>query len=254
MDDGTYVPLIAYLVSCLGCGLGLICTNQARNAITRASRNRWLTLAAISIGGTGIWGMHFTGMLGVTVYGSPVRWDVALTLVSLLIAVVMVGVGVFVVGCGPSGTPTLLLAGVITGCGIAAMHYTGMAAMRIQGSIGYHIPIVALSVAIAIAAATAALWITKNIRRKSAMAVAIPIMGVAVSGMHYTGMAAAGLMLNARAPIPVGEHQSFFFWPLVIWILACPIAVLIALALAPSPQELLEDRRYQEIAARLQNE
>jgi NO-binding membrane sensor protein with MHYT domain len=185
--------------------------DQARVG-TRASHNRWLIFAAVSIGGTGIWGMHFTGMLGVTIHGSPVRWDVILTLASLLIAVVVVGIGVFVVGYGRSGMPTLLLAGLITGCGVAAMHYTGMAAMHIQGSIEYHIPLVVLSVAIAIAAATVALWITKNVRRRSAMAVAIPIMGLAVCGMHYTGMAATSLALSARAPIPVGVHQSLFFW------------------------------------------
>lgn len=251
MEYGTYVPLMAYLVSCLGCGLGLVCTSQARVG-PRASRNRWLVLAAISIGGTGIWGMHFTGMLGVTVLGSPVRWNVTLTLASLLLAVVIVGVGVFLVGYGPSNIPTLLVAGVITGCGVAAMHYAGMAAMHVQGSIHYRAPLVALSVAIGIAAATAALWITKNVRRVLGMVVATPIMGVAVCGMHYTGMAATTLALNARAPIPTGVQNSFFFWPLVIWILACPIMVLSTLALVPSGQELLEDRHYQEIAARLQ--
>jgi NO-binding membrane sensor protein with MHYT domain len=252
MEYGTYVPFIAYLVSCLGCGLGLVCTNQARGGAP-ASRNRWLILAAISIGGTGIWGMHFTGMLGVTVYGSPVKWDVVLTLVSLLIAVVMVGIGVFVVSYGPSGMPMLLLAGLVTGCGVAAMHYMGMAAMHVQGSIEYNIPLVALSVAIGVAAATVALWITKNVRRKLAMAVAIPIMGLAVCGMHYTGMAATSLALSARAPIPVGVHQALFFWPLVIWIMACPIIVLSMVALAPSAEEILQERRYQEIAARLQD-
>src|SRR5690242_18839858 len=109
MEYGTYVAFIAYLVSCLGCGLALICTNQARGG-TRTARNRWLLLAAISIGGTGIWGMHFTGMFGVTVHGSAVRWDVLLTVASLLVAVAVVGIGVFVVGCGPSGLPMLLAA------------------------------------------------------------------------------------------------------------------------------------------------
>lgn len=252
METGTYIPLIAYLVSCLGCGLGLVCTNQARVG-TRASRSRWLVLSAVSIGGTGVWGMHFTGMLGVTVHGSPVRWDVVLTAVSLLIAVAMVGFGVFLVSYGVSGVRTLLLAGLITGCGIAAMHYTGMAAMQIQGSIGYNIPLVALSVVIAVGAATAALWITKYVRRRLAMAAAIPIMALAVCGMHYTGMAATSMTMSTTAPMPIGAQTSFLVWPFIIWIITCPVIVLSLAMLAPSEEEALQEEHNQEVIARLRN-
>ncbi|MCO6009455.1 hypothetical protein NE236_31240 [Actinoallomurus purpureus] len=252
MENGTYIPLIAYLISCLGCGLGLVCTTQARVG-TRASRNFWLALSAVSIGGTGIWGMHFTGMLGVTVHGSLVRWDVPLTAASLLIAVAIVGVGVFLVGYGAPGPRTLLLAGLITGCGVAAMHYTGMAAMRMQGSTRYSVPLVVLSVVIAVGAATAALWITKNVRRKLAMAAAVPIMGLAVCGMHYTGMAATSVALNANAPMPVGAETLTLFWPLTIWIIILPIIILMALVMLPSGEEVLENQHYEEVIARLHN-
>ncbi|MGH3391929.1 MAG: MHYT domain-containing protein, partial [Actinomadura sp.] len=198
-----YVPLLAYLVSCLGCGLGLVCTNRARTG-TRTSRGLWLAWSAVSIGGTGIWGMHFIGMLGVAVHGSEVRWNGLLTVLSLATAILVVGAGMFLVSYGPSRLRTLLFAGLITGIGVAAMHYTGMAAMRVQGSIGYDLPLVAASVAIAVAAATAALWITRDVRRRLAMAAAVPIMGLAVSGMHYTGMAAANIVVDTGAPVPVG--------------------------------------------------
>ncbi|GLY90058.1 hypothetical protein Airi02_079870 [Actinoallomurus iriomotensis] len=253
MEYGTQIPIIAYLVSCLGCGLGLICTTQARGA-TRASRNVWLALSAVSIGGTGIWGMHFTGMLGVTVHGSPVRWDVGLTVVSLVIAIVIVGFGMFLVGYSKPRMRTLLPAGLITGCGVAAMHYMGMASMRVQGSLRYNVPLVVLSVAIGVIAATAALWITRNVRRKAAMVIAVPIMGLAVCGMHYTGMAATSMVLDAKAPMPTGAQNSMLAWPLIIWIIACPVMILSALALAPSAEEIKTEQYYQEVAARLRNE
>ena len=63
---GILNPGLAYLVSCLGCFLGLQCTNRAR-AMEGASRARWLLLAAVSIGVTGIWVMHFIAMLGFTI-------------------------------------------------------------------------------------------------------------------------------------------------------------------------------------------
>jgi NO-binding membrane sensor protein with MHYT domain len=253
MEHGMYVPLLAYLVSCLGCGLGLVCTNQARTG-THASRNLWLALSAVSIGGTGIWGMHFIGMLGVTVHGSEVRWSAVLTVVSLVIAIMVVGAGMFLVSYGPPGLRTLLLAGLITGIGVATMHYTGMAAMHVQGSIQYDIPLVALSVMIAFGAATAALWITRDVRRRLAMAAAIPIMGLAVCGMHYTGMAAVNVVLNADLPTPPGVGMSAFVWPLIIWIVGCPFVTLPLIMLAPSGEQVLENRYYQEVADRLSHD
>jgi NO-binding membrane sensor protein with MHYT domain len=250
MQYGSYVPLIAYVVSCTGCGLGLVCTNQARTG-TYASRNQWLALSAVSIGGTGIWAMHFTGMLGTTVGDSMVRWNVPLTALSLLIAIAVVGVGMFMVSYGAQRAWTLPVAGLITGSGVATMHYTGMAAMRVQGSIHFDIALVALSEVIAVVAATAALWITRAVRRVLAMTVSVPIMGLAVCGMHYTGMAATSVSINARLPEPTGVEASMLVWPLIIWIVVCPVLTLSIIGLAPSGEEVLEDQHYQDIASEL---
>lgn len=246
MGHWTYAPLLAYLVSCLGCGLGLVCTSRAWVG-TRAIRNLWLLWSAVSIGGTGIWAMHFIAMVGTTVEGSEVSWNIPLTALSLLIAVGIVAVGMFVVGYSRAKLPALLLAGLITGVGVAAMHYTGMAAMQVQGSIHYDMRIVALSVVIAVVAATAALWVTRDVRSKLAMAGAIPIMALAVSGMHYTGMAAAGFTMDHSAPAPTGSGVLSLTWPLIIWIGGCPVITLMLIALVPSGKEALEDRYHQEI-------
>src|ERR671915_321558 len=152
---GAWTPLLAYLMSCTGALLGLLLTARARAASGR-SRGAWLILGALSIGGTGIWVMHFIAMLGFSIPGATIRYDVPLTLLSALLAVVMVGVGLFLVGFGGSRQPTLLFGGVITGTGVAVMHYTGMAAMHSTAHVTYRPALVGLSVLIAIVAATPA--------------------------------------------------------------------------------------------------
>lgn len=253
MHYGGYIPLIAYIVSCLGCGLGLICANQARTG-TVAVRNQWLALSALSIGGTGIWAMHFTGMLGAGVTDSVIRWDVPLTVLSLVIAVFVVGLGMFLVGYGNQRVWTLPVAGLITGLGVATMHYTGMAAMRMQGMMSYNPLTVALSILIAIVASTAALWVTRAVRRGASMIVSVPVMGIAVTGMHYTGMAATTVAINANLPVPAGTPGSSLVWPLIVWIIVVPVMTLSIIVLAPSGEESLEERYLQDVVAELRQE
>ena len=83
---GLLTPALAYLMSFLGSFLGLRCTSRAR-ASTGATRMRWLLVAAVSIGITGIWVMHFIAMLGFTIPGETIRYNVPITLLSMLIAV-----------------------------------------------------------------------------------------------------------------------------------------------------------------------
>src|SRR5580698_11462742 len=94
---GALNPVLAYLVSCLGCFLGLRCTTRARAALGRA-RASWLLLATLSIATTGIWVMHFVAMLGFTIQGEAITYSVPVTAASMLIAVVVVGAGLFIVG------------------------------------------------------------------------------------------------------------------------------------------------------------
>ncbi|MCI0687849.1 MAG: hypothetical protein L0Y54_11520 [Sporichthyaceae bacterium] len=118
---GPLTPLFAYIMSCVGSALELLCTSRAR-AVTGAARMRWLLVAAVSIGGTGIWVMHFIAMLGFTVDGSAVRYDVLMTMASMGVAVAIVGVGLCIVGFGGQRASALLTGGVITGIGVACMH------------------------------------------------------------------------------------------------------------------------------------
>ncbi|KPI22148.1 putative integral membrane sensor protein [Actinobacteria bacterium OK074] len=191
---GVVTPVAAYVMACLGAALGLRCI--VRSVYNPQSwKPGWLMLGAASIG-CGIWTMHFIAMIGFRVAGTPIRYHVGLTVLSLVVAVVVVGIGVFAVGYR-GGTPfTLTAAGIFTGLGVAAMHYLGMAAIQVNGVVRYDPLTVALSVGIAIVAATAALWAAVSIRGFSASLGASLVMGVAVTGMHYTGMAAMSVHLH----------------------------------------------------------
>ncbi|MGW0614687.1 MHYT domain-containing protein [Streptomyces sp. NPDC002788] len=191
---GAVTPVAAYLMACLGGALGLRCI--VRSLLnTQGWKPGWLALGAASIG-CGIWTMHFIAMIGFHVEETRVRYDAATTVLSLVVAVAVVGVGVFIVGCRGTSRATLAVAGVVTGLGVACMHYLGMAAMRLNGDIGYDLVGVALSVLIAIGAATAALWAAVTIRGLLTSLGASLVMGVAVSGMHYTGMAAVSVHVH----------------------------------------------------------
>jgi len=187
--NGALNPVLAYLLSAMGCFLGLRCTTRAR-AYQGAARARWLTAAALAIGSTGIWVMHFIAMLGFTIPDQSIRYNVPVTILSMVLAVVVVGIGTFIVGFSKQGMRPLLLGGVIIGCGVASMHYVGMSAVRVQDSLTYNPMLVAASVVIAVIAGTAALWAALRLDTVWSTLIASLIMGVAVSGMHYTGMAA----------------------------------------------------------------
>ena len=148
-SNGALNPALSYVVSCVGCFLGLRCTTRAR-ACQGPARARWLTLAALSIGTTGIWVMHFIAMLGFTIPGETIRYNVPFTILSMIIAVVVVGIGVFIVGFGRAGNGPLLLGGTIIGLGVASMHYLGMGAVRVQASLTYNSALVAASAVIAL--------------------------------------------------------------------------------------------------------
>jgi NO-binding membrane sensor protein with MHYT domain len=193
---GWFNPVVAFLMAFLGSLLGLGCTARARASTTRGRHARWLVLASFAIGGAAIWLMHFMAVLGFDVPASPVRYDLVLTIASLFIAVLTVGIGIFIAGQRKRSAPRILLGGVFTGAGVVAMHYTGMAAMHVSGIITYDPGLVGASVVIAVVAATIALWFTVSINGWKPIVPAALIMGLAVCGMHYTGMAAMHVYLR----------------------------------------------------------
>jgi len=186
----------------------------------------WLGGGAVAMG-LGVWSMHFVGMLA---FSLPVQmsYDVPLTLASLAIAIASSAMAMWVSSRSELSIRKLLTVAVVMGGGIAAMHYTGMAAMKMSPGIIYIPSLVVLSIAIAIAASGAAMWIAHTLRRRGRyvrhlrMGAAV-IMGIAIVAMHYTGMAAA--------QFPVGSvcgaaQQGLDAHQLALPILVVTLAVL----------------------------
>ncbi|MFF0156860.1 MHYT domain-containing protein [Streptomyces sp. NPDC005263] len=232
---GWLTPVLSYVMACIGAALGLRCTVRALGATGRSRRN-WLVTAASAIG-TGIWTMHFVAMLGFSVHGTDIRYDVPLTIASLLVAVVVVSAGVFAVGYGRDRTRALFLGGLTTGLGVASMHYLGMAAVRLHGDVAYDPALVGLSVLIAVVAATAALWAALNIKSPVAVTLASLIMGAAVSSMHYTGMFAVSVRVApSGAPLPGATAMQFIF-PLAVGLGSYLFLTSAFVALSPTTGE-----------------
>jgi NO-binding membrane sensor protein with MHYT domain len=196
-----YEPLLvalSYVISVFGSYTALqlaIAIPQARNRMTVLGS---VTGAAVALGGGAIWSMHFIAMNAADM-GMQVAYDAFLTYASLGMAIVASGLGLFIVGRSGGDPLKLGLAGVLTGLGVAAMHYTGMAAMVMQAKISYDPVLFLLSLVIAVVAATVALWLAFNLRGNLQRFGSAIVMGVAVCGMHYTGMFAVRMDHTAKA-------------------------------------------------------
>jgi PAS domain S-box-containing protein len=234
-----YQPLfviLSYTISVLGAYCSLQWAAQIPLYGGRA-RSGWLAGAAVAMGGGAIWSMHFIAMLACRL-PVTVHYDFGLTLASLLVAIVVTGMGLRIVS-GGMGNARLLAAGLITGLGVAAMHYTGMAAMQLPARVTYRPGLVAASLVIALAAATAALWIAFHLGKGWQRLGASLVMGVAVCGMHYTGMAAA-VFVPTHAPTSGRMHSGLESNGLAYMVFGVTLGVLLLLSLGG---RLIEGKR-----------
>lgn len=193
---GTYhngLIALSILVAILASFTALDLASRVSRSEERAARF-WLGVGAASMG-IGIWSMHFIGMLA---FQLPIRmgYDIFITAVSLLIAIAVSGFALYTVSRKTLTHPRLALGAILMGAGICAMHYAGISAMRIVPAIRYDPLLLAASIAIAVLASWIALWIAFRTSRgqrvmRSAKLGAAGVMGIAISGMHYTAMAAA---------------------------------------------------------------
>jgi NO-binding membrane sensor protein with MHYT domain len=238
---GTYDPylvalsiLVAALASYTALDLG------GRVAAARGlARRVWLTAAAITMGG-GIWSMHFVAMLAF-IMPTPMSYDIGLTTLSLVVAMFVTGGGFYVIS-RHSGSPLhLVLSGIFMGLGIAAMHYTGMAAMREHVELGYDRIFVALSLIIAIGASTAALWLAFRTTDLGQKLIAAVVMGLAISGMHYTAM--GGTTFTTHGPVPKAHGYASLDQTNLALAVAGITFVILASALIAS---LSEQKRAEE--------
>lgn len=228
---GLWTPLIAYTVSVIGSFIGLLFSRRAR-VFTGLARWFWLVLSAICLGGTAVWSMHFIAMLGFQVQGTPIRYDALLTVVSGLLAIVVMGVALYLTSIRQTFA-WLVASGVVAGIGIASMHYMGMASMHMHGHMSHDLVFVVAATVIAMAAATVALWFAQRLEGTVSIAAAALLMGVAVSCMHYTGMLGVDVTLTeggGSASLP-GSSSMELLLPLVVglfvFLLVCSLLLML---------------------------
>ena len=196
---GSYDPALvtlSVLIASLAAYAALGIAPRISAAEATAVGRSWLAAGAVAMG-IGVWAMHFIGMLAFQL-PVPVAYDVSITLLSMLPAIVASGVVLFVISHGGIRNRQLILAGTLMGLGIGTMHYTGMAAMRMAAKVFYEPALFALSIIVAAVLATSALYINFLASRRNGRAQdhqtrlgGALVMGFAVAGMHYTAMASA---------------------------------------------------------------
>ncbi|GAA1429759.1 MHYT domain-containing protein [Streptomyces thermospinosisporus] len=231
LSYGLVTPLVAYLTACLGGALGLRCTTRSM-AVTGARRPGLLALGSAALG-SGIWTMHYIAMTGFTVKGTTLHYDRAMTFASLALAIAMAGVGIFIVGYRGATGAALFTGGTITGLGIASMHYLGMASISLHGELEYNTLTVAASVVIAMTAATAALWAAGQVKGFLWSVGASLVMGLAVTGAHYTGMAALTVHVHGTSAPATGESAGALLAPMLTGPLALLVLAAVVVILDP---------------------
>jgi|688.fasta_scaffold25911_11 PAS domain S-box-containing protein len=236
--SGTYnlsIVALSYFIACLASFVALDITERIRaGGESDKVRMAWLIIGAFAMG-MGIWTMHFIGMLAF-VMPMPMEYDPALTLLSLIIAIVASAFAFFLIKKDEVKVSFLMLGGIWLGLGIVSMHYVGMSAMTYV-KIRYIPSLFFLSILIAIAASEAALWLMIRtsahvIRFRSLLKIGSAlIMGFAISGMHYMGMAAAVFVENTQdmpqemaAPLLNPDTLSFYISAMTIAILGIALA------------------------------
>jgi hypothetical protein len=177
-------------------------------------------------------------------------YDITKTTGSMLLAVIVVGAGLVIAGYGKGGWARIITGGTIIGAGVAAMHYMGMDGMVMPDMVSYNPVLVGLSIIIAVVAGTAALWAGSNVRTMRGSIGASMILGVAVVGMHYTGMWAMNVSVS-QMPMASGATAFTFVVPVVVGLTVITFGITMALLLGRSEDEIAEDVVLDQRAAAL---
>src|ERR1700681_2369715 len=215
-------------------------------AIRGVAPRVWLVAAAIAMGG-GIWSMHFIAMLAFNI-PIPMSYGIGLTALSLVVAIFVTGAGFYFINRQSAPPLPLVFSGIFMGLGIAAMHYIGMPAMREHAELSYDFLFVALSLVIAIGASTAALWLAFRTTDLGQKLVAAVVMGVAISGMHYSAM--RGTTFAVHGPVHQAQGYAGLDQTNLALVVAGITFVILAFALIASLQQENSERRRAEEALR----
>jgi PAS domain S-box-containing protein len=231
LSYGMYTPklvILSVLVAIFASWMALLIAGQA--AENRAQR--WIVLGSGSLAlGTGVWAMHFIGMLAFDLC-TDVDYDPLATIISGVPSVAASFVALWLIARERLGGWGLLAGGVVVGAGIGVMHYAGMAGMRMGLELHYDIWTFLLSIVVAVVLATLALWVRfglSNVRGLSParrLLLAGVVMGCAIAGMHYTGMEAARFVGHATPTAHKAQSDTFLALAITLITVVFTIVVL----------------------------
>lgn len=220
------------LIAILGSYAALSVASRIQQTEYKWVKATWVILGALAMG-SGVWAMHFIGMLSLRL-PCGIYYDPATTLISMVPSILASAVALSVVSHRGAGNLSLPIGSVLIGVGIGAMHYTGMAAMRLQGLVRYDPTLFALSIGVAVLLAYAALRVRKylwNIGRGRDILGAI-LMGGAISGMHYTAMSAAYFIRGNSTSIPPSAFSPDYLAIIVIIVTGLLVLLVVVTAIA----------------------
>jgi PAS domain S-box-containing protein len=212
-------------------------TMASRVALLRGvARSVWLVIGTFAMG-SGIWSMHFTGMLALEM-PMAMSYNIPLVIISWIAALLASGFALYIASRKSLSTPVLLGSAFVMGSGVMAMHYIGMAAMRMHGTISYDLWYVILSYIVALVASAAALWLSFHLRATSIVSVRTIIerigssivMGLGVSGLHYVGMYATNVTVDPTMnhDMPSSYNPTIFAIVIGLFTLVILIAALLS--------------------------
>lgn len=201
------LAFVSFIISVAGSLMALIMTRDAQESPDKSGG--LIFLGSLCLGGVGVWSMHFIGMIAFSMPNMNMSYGVWLTILSLFIGIGVVYIGLKFIG-NEFNIARLILAGFFVGLGVAGMHYTGMLAMQVQADITWDWTIIIVSIGIAVVASIVALWLSVHVTHLWQVTVSALVMGLAVCGMHYTGMTAATFVYNPNLPV-VQPTNIFYF-------------------------------------------
>ena len=195
------------LVAALVCAIAAITTFKTyEHALESGVSKRLLWFMLVGFcAASGIWSTHFVAILAYD-SGVPVSYDPAMTIVSMLIAFVTTATGFFI--CSNGNRTRVILGGGLTGLGITAMHFTGMAALDVAGTIQWEGTLIAAAVLIGVAMTSAAMLAYHKLAPSKALWAASGLLILAICGMHFTAMAAATIVPDPSVAIQPSRFDS----------------------------------------------
>jgi NO-binding membrane sensor protein with MHYT domain len=211
---GPISPIIAFVLSLIGAGFGLACAVRARQAPKRL-RWRLLLVGAGALGGLGIWLMQLIAVQGFDVPPLEIRYSVPMVAASLVAAVAVMAAALLLAGPHRPTPWNVAIGGPLLGVGIVAVNYLGVAAIQVDGDIGYRPRPVAVSILAAVAGGCALIWFSTYARRAGLIALGAVVFAAAACVSHYSGMLALRITPSTGPKPPSGVAISDLVIPIV---------------------------------------